>query len=157
MKLKNFIVSILIFCICVLAFPTSAFCGNRTSQIRYYEDGTYSVTVVETYSPLISTYTTTRTGRAKTILYSEAGDSLFAVIVTGLFTYTGVASYCRESSVSTEFYSDDWKYVSSNASRAANKAQADATGRCYLGILPLGDTTIYVTLECDKDGNLTSY
>lgn len=158
MKHKNLIVTILVFCICVLAFPTTAFCGNRTSQIRYYEDGTYSVTILETYSPLISTYdTTTRTGRAKTTLYSEAGDSLFAVIVNGLFTYTGVASYCRESSVSTEFYSDDWKYVSSNAYKSANKAAADATGRCYFVGVPMGNATINVTLECDKDGNLTAY
>lgn len=158
MKQKKFIVTILVFCICVLAFPTTAFCGNRTSQIRYFEDGTYSVTILETYSPLISTYdTTTRTGRATTVLYSESGDSLFSVTVTGLFTYTGVASYCRESSVSTEFYSSYWEYVSSNAYKSANKAAADATGRCYFMGVPMGTSTIGVTLECDKDGNLTAY
>lgn len=157
MKPRKLIVTILVFCICMLAFPTSAFCGNRTTQIHYYEDGTYSITVLETYSPLISTYTTTRTGRAKTTLYSESGESLFAVIVHGLFTYTGVASYCRESSVDTEFYSEYWSYVSSNAYRSANKAAADATGHCSVIGLPMGDATITVTLECDKDGNLTVY
>lgn len=158
MKTKKYIVLVLVFCICILAFPTTAFCSTRTTQTIYYEDGSYSILELETFESPYSLYeTTTKTGHATNTLYSKSGDRLFAVAVIGLFTYTGVASYCRESNVRTEVYSSDWKIMSSSATKYANVAEATATGRVYFLGVPSGDTTISAHVECDKDGNLSVY
>ena len=158
MKKKYLFVPIRVVSLCMLAFPTTAFCSTKTTQVTYYEDGSYSILELETYESPYSFYeTTTRTGHATNTLYSKSGDALFAVTVTGLFTYTGVASYCRESSENTYFFSSDWKYVSSSATKYANVAEATATGRVYFLGVPSTTTTRPVHVECDKDGNLTSY
>lgn len=147
----------LLFCalICVTIIPCriSAEESNPDDQIiiaQTVQDVGNGFYYIETISvPAVQTYGSTRTG-TKTARCVHSGTNIFAISVTGTFTYDGTTAVATSATYSITTYVEDATVKSRNAYTSG--ASAIATGSVsYMGFT-LQKT---VTLTCDKNGNLS--
>lgn len=110
-------------------------------------DGSY---YIETISiPAAQTYANTKKG-TKTAQYISSGTTVYALSVTGTFTYDGTTADATSASYSITTYVEDATVKSCNAYTSG--ASAVATGSVSYKGFTLQKT---VTLTCDKNGNLS--
>ncbi len=151
---------ILALLICVLlagstiAFPaaaeTSDAYGDQIIISRKVEDLGNGCFYVETISvPSIQPYSNTKRG-TKTAVYTAAGTSIYAVSVTGDFTYDGTTSKATSADSSVATYVDGVSITSRDAYTFGASAVASAT------VSYKGETlSKTVRLTCDRNGNLS--
>lgn len=139
--------------ISILVLPASATTIAENEQIvvsQTVEDlgnGDYYIETI--YVPAIQTFGSSKTG-TKTAQFVSSGTTIYAISVTGVFTYDGVSSEATSASGSIATYVENATIKSRSAYTSG--ASAIATGSVsYLG-LTLQKT---VTLTCDKNGNLS--
>ena len=119
---------------------------TKTERIDY-SDGSYivaKITVVE------SRASNTKTSSKDYIYYSASDVQQWKATVIGTFTYDGTTSTCTV--VSTRFipYVSSWALDSVSKYKSGNKAIGDFYISCSLW-----ETSVRVTLTCDKNGNLS--
>lgn len=127
---------------------------NETTTYEYFEDGSYYMTTI-TILPSIERSSTIITVQKTGGYLNSENEVLWSATLTGKFTYNGSSSSCTDSSISTTFNSSAWKLSSSSASKSGSTASGSATAKCYFVGVAVGSKTVSLTINCDKNGNLT--
>ena len=118
-----------------------------SETVEYISDNLYYVERI--YIPNMQSFSNTKTG-TKTAACVSSGTTIFAISVTGTFTYDGTTSDATSASYSIATYVENAKIKSGNAYTSG--ASAIATGSVSYWGITLQKT---VTLTCDKNGNLS--
>ncbi len=148
------IISMLSFCSYAMSLSEENTVNfNDGGIVEYYDDGTYSITVIELSDVAVADTQTTSGTKTKTV-YDGTGDALFACKVTGTFNYSGSNAICTASSTSYVIYDDYWKVTSHIASKTVNKAVGDFVAKKYVLGIAFGTTEYTVTLSCTPNGTL---
>lgn len=152
---------ILLLALCLLlvsnifTLPTAATVLDESSQdqiiiCQTVEDlGNGSFFIETIYVPSIQLYSNTKTG-TKMAQFIYSGNPIFAISVTGTFTYDGSTSDATSSLCKIVTYVEDAEIVSYDAYTSGTSAVA--TGSVKYKRITIPKT---VTLTCDKDGNLS--
>lgn len=142
-----------LICTSIVAMPVSAKDSSSDDQIiieQTVQDVGNGFYYIETITvPNTQTYGSTRTG-TKTARCVHSGTNIFAISVTGTFTYDGTTADATSASYSITTYVEDATVKSCNAYTSG--ASAIATGSVSYEGFTLQKT---VTLTCDKNGNLS--
>ena len=140
----------------LLSTSTIAAQQQTNSNIEFFADGSYLVTTINEEHSSYSTYATIiKTGSKTLTYYNDEGESLWAAIVTGTFSYTGSTSTCTESDISYTIYDTVWRITSASASTSGNTAIGNITAKKYFGGLSLQTVERTVTLTCSPTGVLS--
>ena len=114
-------------------------------------DGGYIIEEVsELENDATSRATSSKSGTKTSTRYTASGTAIFAVKVTGTFSYTGSSSWATYSAANVYIYVSDATYVSKNAYYSGSTAYATGTVS-YLG----SNTTRTVALSCSATGVLS--
>ncbi len=162
-KITSIILSVL-FIVSVCSFTASAAevsiekQGKLVSEtVEYFDDGSSVVTEIYEYDApqgRSSTYSKTAT-KAKTIRNAD-GDVLWKFKVTGTFSVNdGVSATCTAASYSVSDLASSWSLKSATATRSGNKATANGTFQKKALFVVINTQDCSVTLQCDKNGNLS--
>ena len=154
---KRFVSIISVLLLCTL-FVTSVSAIDTSSSERIVastrielENGCYVVEEITENAALIQTRaTSSKTGSKTSTYYDGNNTKLFAVKVTGSFSYTGSSSWANSSAATVSIYDSSVSYVSKSASYSGNTATA--TGKVWSSPVYLSRT---VNLSCDQNGNLS--
>lgn len=136
----------------ILVFPVSAAELPADEQIivsrtvQNMGDGFYCIETISV--PAVQPYANTKTG-TKTAQFVSSGTTVFALSVTGTFTY-GSTSEATSASYSITTYVEN--ATVKDCSAHTSGASAVATGSVSYQGFTLQKT---VTLTCDKNGNLS--
>lgn len=153
-SLGIFLSLILAFSVLVINASAESDKNVKTSNITYFEDGSYVVTVL-TETDGISRATSTKTGQKTTTYYGSDDVAIWKATLTGTFSYTGSSSSCTAASVTYEIYNDNWKIPSATATKSSNKAIADITAKRYLLGIPVQTVEKTITITCSASGTLS--
>lgn len=151
-KFATFLMCILLAA-CFVAMPAAADANPNSNMVLlsenviHIDESTFYIERI--YIPEISPYSNVRTG-TKTTQCVHNGSLVFAVSVTGQFTYDGVSARATSASGAVSRYVANASVSSSNAYTSGASAIASASVS-YLGAT-LSRT---VTLTCDANGNLS--
>lgn len=144
-----------LFCLSYLVLPISAAGTNAPEVLVSTErielaDGYIieEITEIDSFSPLRTT--ATKSGTKTSTRYTESGTAIFAVKVTGTFSYTGSASWATSSTATVYTYISGATYVSKSSNYSGNTATATGTVK-YLGF----NLTRTVNLSCSAGGVLS--
>ncbi len=145
-----------LFVICISFFNVFGFTVSASTesveQIKYFEDGSYMITYVETSSMRASSEKTA----SKLSKYYNSNDKLlWSVTLTGTFSYTGTSAICTASSVSSQIYDSSWKVTEAVASKSGNKATGSFVVKKYVLLVPIQSNDVNLTLTCSATGNIT--
>lgn len=136
-----------------LTLPATAAVLSESDQViisQTVEDLGDGVFYIETiYVPSIQLYSNAKTG-TKTAQYVYSGKTIFAISVTGTFTYDGSSSDATSASCRIVTYVEAAEIMSRNAYTSG--ASAVATGSVKYNGITIPKT---VTLTCDQNGNLS--
>lgn len=126
--------------------PNHSLSANQ--NIEYFEDGSYVITEWDT------TAASTRTLASKTkksTYYSSNDVAIFAVSLTGEFTYTyGTSAKATGQSVSVSIYDDSTTYVTKSSSRSGATVYGSGTV-CYQGV----NRTLSLQMTCSIYGYIS--
>lgn len=159
-KLTSILLSMLML-FTFLAAPVCADAATGETTVTYLDDGGYiETTIIEepsTKRPGIQPYTTTvEMTRSKISRYYNADkEVMWYIKVTGTFTYNGSTSKCLKSSVTAKSLSSYWKVSQLSAARSGATALASCKATHYLHSSPDFSMDGFVTLTCDRNGNLS--
>lgn len=147
-------------CCFILLFSTFAISVNAKSNsvmdrqhsmnqnIEYFEDGSYVITEWDTTSDSART-SVSRT--KKSTYYSSNDVAIFAVSLTGQFTYTyGSSAKATGQSVTVTIYDDSTTYVTKSSSRSGATVYGSGTVR-YQG----ANRTLSLQMTCSIYGNIS--
>lgn len=149
MKFANRLIAVLC-CVVMLALPVLAVDTDTvvTTKRIDLDDGGYIVE--EIVSSGTARATSTKSGTKTSTRYSADNEILYAVKVTGTFSYNGTSAWATASSATVSIYSTSITYVSKSSSYSSNYAKATGT----VTFLTKSESRT-VTLYCDKNGNLS--
>lgn len=143
----------LILATSTLVFPVTAAGSTDNEQIvvsQTIENLGNDCYFVETiYVPTVQPYGSQKTG-TKTAQYIASGTTIYAISVTGTFTYDGTSSDATSAACKIVTYVENATISSRNAYTSGSSAVA--TGSVVYYGITLQKT---VTLTCDKNGNLS--
>ena len=149
--MKRFISVILVFILivsCSIAVSAEQIAAEPKTEIEYFEDGSYTVTVLEESNSLARAG---KSGKKTKTYYTASNEPVFSVTVTGTFSYTsGVSAEATGSSVVVSLYKDAANFVSKSATYRNATAYGSGTVS-YLGFTRAMSTNI----TCDIYGNLS--
>ncbi len=118
------------------------------TEIEYFEDGSYTVTVLEETNSFARA---AKSGQKVKTYYTASDEPVYSVTVTGTFSYTyGVSAEATASSVVVSLYKDAASLVSKSATYRNATAYASGTVS-YLGYTRAST----VSISCDIYGNLS--
>lgn len=121
---------------------------NIVSTTEYFDDGSYVVSEIVQSNSLVRT---TKSGTKTSTYYLSTGVAVFAVKLTGTFSYTyGESAKATSASVIVTTYSDDAVYKSKFATYQNATCYGSGTVS-YLGYTK----TLTPQLTCDIYGNLS--
>lgn len=144
---------ILIFSISTMsvnAISVSASHPQRSmdQNVEYFDDGSYVITEWDVTVPSPHT-TASRT--KKSTYYSSNDVAIFAVSLTGQFSYTyGSSAKATGQSVSVSIYDDSTTYVTKSSSRSGATVYGSGTVR-YRG----ANRTLSLQMTCSIYGNIS--
>ncbi len=152
--MKKRIMSLMAACLLIVGLlPVQAAAAEKDENVIYYEDGSYSVTVVEKYGTARASGTVS--GTKVRNYYSSANVLQWKAVLDATFTYTGSSSTCtRVNSLNVTIYDSDWSVGSKSTSRSGSTAYGSLT----MTLKIIGGTQgfpVTLTLSCDKNGNLS--
>ena len=150
--MKRFISAILVIVLvvscCGMAVSAEQVEAEPKTTVEYYEDRSYSVTVLEETNSLARA---TKGGKKTKTYYTASDEPVFAVTLTGTFSYTyGESAKATGASTTVSIYMDGAEYVTKTATYRNAKAYGSGTVS-YLGITRVTSTNI----TCDIYGNLS--
>lgn len=136
----------------LVLIPSAPVKAETTTDVVYFEDGSYVVTVLQEYSTRSSNQ---KTASKSSTLYDPNGGSVATLTVRGTFRYDGTTATCTASTYTHQIHNSSWSLSSGSASKSGNTATAKGTfARKVLGITT-DSKTLTVSLSCDKNGNLS--
>lgn len=156
-KLLSLILS-LTFILTVITPSFAAMQNPPSANVKYtyFEDGSYTISVIEDEPMNQSTKASNTTTKSKmSTHYSSSNVKLWYVKVTGTFTYDSKTSKCTSSQVSAGSYNNSWKISNKSASTSGSTAIASATAKLYTGTVISQTKQETVKLTCDKNGNFS--
>lgn len=149
--MKRFLSVILVLMIvvsCSITVSAEQIAVKPKTEIEYFEDGSYTVTVLEETNSLARTG---KSGKKTKTYYTASDEPVYAVTVTGTFSYTyGVNATATNSSVLVSLYKSAATLVSKSATYRNATAYASGT-ISYLGYT----SATSVNISCDIYGNLS--
>lgn len=118
-----------------------------SQTVEYIGNDCYFIETI--YVPSVQPYGNAKTG-TKTSVCVSSGTSIFAISVTGTFTYDGTTSDATSASCSVVTYVE-------NATITSRRAYTSGASACAFGSVSYNGATLQktVTLTCDKNGNLS--
>lgn len=131
-----------------------AVCAQEQDSTAYitYDDGSYiavEVTVIQ------SRASSTRIAAKHYTYYNSNDVKQWKATVTGTFAYDGTTSQCTAVSTNFTVYNSEWSLDSVTKNKSGSRAFADF----YISYAPIigvsFETSVRVTVTCDKDGNVT--
>lgn len=136
----------------LVLIPSAPVKAETTTDVVYFEDGSYVVTVLQEYS----TRSTNQKSASKSQKYHASNGELACTLtVHGTFRYDGTTATCTASTYTHQIHNNSWSFSSGSASKSGNTATAKGTfARKVLGIT-VDSKTLTVSLSCDKNGNLS--
>lgn len=136
----------------LMLIPSAPAKAETTTDVVYFEDGSYVVTVLQEYSTRSSNQ---KTASKSSTLHDPNGGSVATLTVRGTFRYDGTTATCTASTYTHQIHNSSWSLSSGSASKSGNTATAKGTfARKVLGIT-VDSKTLTVSLSCDKNGNLS--
>lgn len=142
---------VIVLAVSMLGIECFATDNKNQTEIRYLEDGSYIITIIQETG---SRATNTRTGTTIESYYDSDGNLDWRIVLGGTFTYTGTTATCISSNITVNIYDSSYSKVSSSSSKSGNTASGSATiSRKVLGVT-VATNTYPLSLSCDKDGNL---
>lgn len=138
----------------LVMLPTVAFANEKIatdSYIEYFDDGSYTVTEIKT-NDISTLSTSTKTYTKQATYYSSNDEKLWAVYLTGTFTYTGSSATCTKSTVSYTIYDSNWKVSKATASKSGRTATGDFAVKRYVLGVPVKTINKTLTLTCSNTG-----
>ena len=156
--MKKLLTAFLLICILMCLFPGAVqAAGDRDSKetnIEFFEDGSYIITVIETNRTLLVPLSNIT--KTKTEYYYDSNHNLdWKASLTASFTYNGTTSSCTNASIGYHIYDSDWRLTSSNCSKSGATATGNFTFKHYVLLIPNKTINKTLTLTCDKNGNVT--
>ena len=143
--LSKLLVFVLLFC---LLIPANVQATEQTQEKRIlFSDGSYILTEITSTQIRASG---TITGSQHYTYYSASDVKQWRATVTGTFTYDGTTATCTAVSTNFTTYASGWALDSVSKYKSGNKAIGDFYISCSLW-----ETSVRVTLTCDKNGNLS--
>ena len=143
-------------CFSILLVSASALGSEDTAvlvsstQINLSDGGYIIEEIVETKPSTIARTTNNKSGYKTITRYTASGSAVYAVQVTGEFSYTGSSSWATSATATVYTYTSNASFVSKSASYSGNTAYATGTVK-YAGITE----SRRPSLSCDKNGNLS--
>ena len=121
---------------------------KTTQTVEYLADGSYYVTELEESNSLARA---SKTGTKTTTYYTSSDVKVFAVKLTGTFTYTsGVSAAATSQSVDVILYQSSAQYITHSSRRSG--ATVYGSGTVSYGGLTIAKA---VNITCDIYGNLS--
>lgn len=161
-KIIPIILSIaLMLCLCAVSANAQFYNSNKQiarTVVEYFEDGTVlKVTVSEHISHVIPMADTYIKSGTKTYTLEDAnGNEIWWFNLHGSFKVTsGTSATCTSSSHSYSIQDDSWSLKSATTSKSGSKAIGEATFIKKLLLVTTDTKDISLTLNCDKNGNLS--
>ena len=151
-KILPLLLTLSIMFICPFTVFAEEFTPSQTDEyIEYFDDGSYMVTKFETEQ--VSPFSTSTTRKTKSAnYYSNSGELLWIVSLTGNFSYTGSSATCTSSSVSYKIYNSAWKITSSKADKNGRQAIGNFTVKKYAIGIPISTVNKTITISCSNTG-----
>lgn len=144
----------LILCLCIFACTVCAqsvsTSGTLLSSTTYVNaDGSYIVEeIIEYTNP--NTRASTKSGSKTATYYTSSNKKIFAVTVTGTFSYSGSSATAESASATVTIYNSSASYVTKSAYTSGRTAYASGTVK-YYGLNYSQD----VALSCSNTGVLS--
>jgi len=141
-----------VLCLCLFASSNVAFAAepDAVSTTTYVNpDGSYVVEEIVEYGSELAR-ASSKTGSKTSTYYTASNVRVFAVKVTGTFTYTGSSATAESSTATVSIYDSDAEYITKSAYTSGRTAYASGTVE-YLGercVLP-------TSLSCSNTGVLS--
>ena len=152
-SMKRILSLVVVTMIIISIIPIACLAQTDNSEkiIMQYSDGSYITESVTEYAARASG---TKTGTKTRTYYSSNGTTLWKVVLTGSFSFTGTSSTCASSSCNATIYDSAWYVISKSSGKSGNTATASATiGERVLGVT-VSRVPVELTLTCDANGNL---
>ncbi len=158
--MKKFLKLSIVFLLVVQIFNISFSAKNSTTtistNIKYFDDGSFAVITVEDFSPVNRASTYTKSGAKTYTAMNADGDVLWKFTVKGTFTVnSGVNATCKSTSYTTSNIASGWSLKSATTNASSNKAIGNATFQHKVLFVVTQTKDCTVTLTCDKNGNLS--
>lgn len=151
--MKKLLSLILTVCIVIsLATPTTTMGSTTTTDITYFEDGSYIVTEIESFSFARATIVE----GTKTYTFFTGDDiARWALVCRGKFRFVpGEEVACVEASSHASIYDSTWDVYNIVDYPYLNTAVAKADAMKYYQGQAIWTTRCNIVLECDEWGNL---
>ena len=142
------ILAVIMIVSCSAVVSAKQYADEQKTEIEFFEDGSYTVTVLEEVNSLARAG---KSGKKTKTYYTSNDDPVYSVTVTGTFTYNyGVSAAATNSSVAVSLYEDAANLVSQSATYRNATAYASGTVS-YLGYTRASS----VNITRDIYGNLS--
>lgn len=158
---KKIICCLLLLTIILSSVPVAeadaSACNTVTTDIEYFEDGTYLKTTVAVSAPEIQTMDLTQYQKVTKVgtFYNSANEPLWEVCVIGYFKYiSGNYSTCYDVDGYAKTYTKLWKVSDYKCSMSENTATASAKGTRYVTLIPVETVVKTVSVSLDKYGRV---
>lgn len=127
-----------------------------TDSIEYFSDGSYFLTTISIEDEIRNQRATTTRTASKTKSYVDSsGTTLWSFTITGSFAYNGYTCTCGQAKITTNVYSNEWKFTSTSAVPRNNTAIGNITAKQYINNNLVRTITDSATLTCDVNGNVS--
>lgn len=152
--MKKRISAMLLSCLLLMFLLPAQALAAETQSTTYYEDGSYSVTIVKRFDAAARASGTV-TGATEVTHYSSSGTVEWIASLTATFSYTGSSARCTSvDNLSVRIFESGWSMASKSSSKSGNTATGNITMR-YSTLTGTGNFPVTLTLSCDKNGNLS--
>ena len=160
MKKRIFAIFLLVCMLAALFVPAYAAAPTATeaefevcsTNIEYFEDGSYLVTTIkETPSSRATVYS--KSGSKDVTLYNSDDEVQWIYTLIGTYTIeTGVSVVCTNSTFTYTIYEDKWSLTEHSNSYSENKAYGTAIFKKKVLFITTSTQNVHGYVECDAYG-----
>ena len=154
--MKRMIALLQIICIflCIFTCVVHAEENFSVTDIEYFEDGSYIITVLETKTSLLSL--SSSISKTKTEYFYDSHDNLdWKASLTATFNYNGSTASCTNASIGYKIYDNTWRLTSHDCSYSGATATGSFTFKRYASLIPVQTINKTLTLTCSPNGTIT--
>ena len=148
--MKRLSIYILALSLVICFIPFTAQATETTTNIQYFEDGSYLITEIV----VSNTRSITKVAHKNDTYYSSTDVPQWKISVTGEFLYDGTTSTCTYATGTCTIYvTSDWAFISESSSANGNTATYYATISKQVFGINIDPRTHSVSVTCDENGN----
>lgn len=130
---------------------------DSNSYVEYYNDGSYSITTINTILESSSSRATTYivTGERVVDLYNSSDELQWTYTLVGKFTVVyGESVVCTSSTYTYEIFNNSWSLTDHSNSYRNNIASGTATFKKKVLFITTNTHNVDVEIGCDVYGNV---